>query len=113
MIYTGTFDLAGSTVSIQDKIWNSLHIRKGSWFQRPDFGSELHLLSREKQSPDVLKTAEGMVRAALKWLTDSDKLTDLTISTSFPSNGKLLIQIQGTSSGESVSMNYFVPVKGA
>ena len=85
-------------------------MRKGSWFQRPSFGSDLHLLAREKQVASIHSTARRMVSDCLKWLTDSGRLENLTISTSIPRSGTLLISIQGESADKPVAMDYFVPV---
>jgi phage gp46-like protein len=42
-----TFDPAGD---IMNNVYLSLVVKRGSWFQNPEFGSRLHLLQRAKNT---------------------------------------------------------------
>jgi len=70
-----SFDKADT---IFNNVYLSLTLRRGSWFQNPDFGSRLHLL--KKNTPRAAALAESYAREALRWLLDAGKATVITVT---------------------------------
>lgn len=73
-----TFDKAETMIN---NIYLSLIIEKGSFFYDPTFGSRLHELKREKNTPATARKAEDYCREALQWLLDTGKATRIDIYT--------------------------------
>lgn len=63
-----TFEMAEN---IFNNIYLSLKVRKGSFFQNPEFGSRLHLL--KKNTPRAAALAEEYAKEALQWLIDTGR----------------------------------------
>ncbi len=106
-----TFD---KVTDIMNNIYLSLMVKKGSFFQTPEFGSRLHLLHRAKNTAGTAKLAEEYCKEALQWLLDTgrakkidvysqrDRLQDLN-------RLKLLVEVT-QSDGRQVSFETFVEV---
>lgn len=65
--------------NIMNNIYLSLMIRRGAWFQNPDFGSRLHLLLRAKNTPHTAALAEDYCKEALQWLIDTGRATKISV----------------------------------
>lgn len=105
-----SLDLSAST-PLEDAIWLSLNTRRGSFWQRPQLGSDLYTLEREVLTPDLPKRVEGMVRSALAWLVGLDRLRDLVVVVTVPRPHMLAIQIGATGiNGQPIDLSMFVPV---
>lgn len=76
--------------------------RGGCWMDSyPDIegdvtGSLLWLLTREKQTTEVLQRAERYARTALQWLLDDRVASAVTIAASYPLVGVLALAIEIT-----------------
>lgn len=70
-----TFDKA---TNLFNNVYLSLMIRQGSWFYNPQFGSRLHLLT--KNVPRVAALAEEYAREALQWLLDTGRVRSIEVS---------------------------------
>lgn len=57
------------------------------------FGSRLWLLSREKQTEETRRRAEGYVREALEWLTDDKLAARVVVIASWVAVGTLDIEV--------------------
>lgn len=57
------------------------------------FGSLLWLLAREKQTTDVLNRSRQYAQDALAWMTEDKIAQRVSVATSFPYQGWLLIDI--------------------
>lgn len=73
-----TFEKADN---IMNNVFLSLMIRKGSFFQNPDFGSRLHLLKRAKNTDKTAALAEQYCKEALQWLLDTERAKKIEIFT--------------------------------
>ena len=82
--------------------WGDLPLDTADDRPAPDFiGSQLWLLAREKQLPEVARRAEHYAREALQWMLDDDVATRIDAVATFPQLGWIKLQItiwQGTSS---------------
>ena len=82
--------------------WGDLPLDTADDPPAPDFiGSQLWLLAREKQLPEVARRAEHYAREALQWMLDGDVATRIDAVATFPQLGWIQLQItiwQGTSS---------------
>ena len=106
-----TFDPAGD---IMNNIYLSLVVRRGSWFQNPDFGSRLHLLERAKNTEKTAALAEEYCREALQWLIDTGRATRIDVRTERDRSQdlhrlKLLVEVT-QADGRQVSFERFVEV---
>jgi len=73
-----TFDPAED---IMNNVFLSLMVKRGSWFQNPDFGSRLHLLQRAKNTEKTAALAEEYCKEALRWLIDTGRATRIDVHT--------------------------------
>lgn len=106
-----TFDPAGN---IMNNVYLSLVVRRGSWFQNPDFGSRLHLLERAKNTQKTAALAEEYCREALQWLIDTGRATKIDVHTERDRSQdlhrlKLLVEVT-QADGRTVSFDRFVEV---
>lgn len=65
--------------SIYNLIWTSLNVKKGSFFQNPEFGSRLSELTREKNVERVRLLSIDYSKDALQWLIDAGKATAVEV----------------------------------
>jgi phage gp46-like protein len=63
-------------VDLSTDIFNSLNINYGSFFQRPTFGSKLHLIKKITESN--IRLAQQYVLEALDWLKQTGRATTIT-----------------------------------
>jgi phage gp46-like protein len=56
-------------------------VKRGSWFQNPEFGSRLHLLQRAKNTEKTAALAEEYCKEALEWLIDTGRATRIDVHT--------------------------------
>ncbi len=106
-----TFDPAGD---IMNNVYLSLVVKRGSWFQNPDFGSRLHLLQRAKNTEKTAALAEEYCREALQWLLDVGRATKIDVRTERDRSQdlhrlKLLVEVT-QADGRTVSFDRFVEV---
>jgi len=106
-----TFDPAGD---IMNNVYLSLVVKRGSWFQNPDFGSRLHLLQRAKNTEKTAALAEEYCREALQWLIDTGRATKIDVHTERDRSEdlhrlKLLVEVT-QADGRTVSFDRFVEV---
>jgi phage gp46-like protein len=106
-----TFDPAGD---IMNNVYLSLVVKRGSWFQNPDFGSRLHLLQRAKNTEKTAALAEEYCREALAWLIDCGRATKIDVHTERDRSQdlhrlKLLVEVT-QADGRTVSFDRFVEV---
>ncbi len=73
-----TFDPAED---IMNNVFLSLMVKRGSWFQNPEFGSRLHLLQRAKNTEKTAALAEEYCKEALRWLIDTGRATRIDVHT--------------------------------
>jgi phage gp46-like protein len=71
----------GKSETMINNIYLSLMVKKGSFFYDPTFGSRLHELGREKNTPATARKAEDYCREALQWLLDTGKATLINVYT--------------------------------
>lgn len=97
--------------TLADAAWLLIHLRRGSFFQRPDIGSDLHLLRNDKATPATPGKAESMARRALQPLIDQGRATSVAPSAFLvsPTSLQLGVRINATS-GKDVDLTTFVPV---
>ncbi len=106
-----TFDPAGD---IMNNVYLSLVVKRGSWFQNPEFGSRLHLLQRAKNTEKTAALAEEYCREALQWLLDNGRATRVDVHTERDRSQdlhrlKLLVEVT-QADGRTVSFDRFVEV---
>jgi len=106
-----TFDPAED---IMNNVYLSLVVRKGSWFQNPEFGSRLHLLQRAKNTEKTAALAEEYCKEALRWLIDTGRATRIDVHTQRDRTQdlhrlKLLVEVT-QADGRQVSFGTFVEV---
>ena len=66
---------------IRNNVFLSLVVKRGSWFQNPDFGSRLHLLHRAKNTERTAALARDYCLEALAWLKETGRATDIEVET--------------------------------
>lgn len=106
-----TFEPAGD---IMNNVYLSLVVRRGSWFQNPEFGSRLHLLERAKNTEKTAALAEEYCREALAWLIDCGRATKIDVHTERDRSQdlhrlKLIVEVT-QADGRTVSFDRFVEV---
>jgi len=57
----------------------SLMVSKGSFFQRPAFGSRLHLLHRSKMTARTAALAVAYCKEALQWIIDLGRAISIDV----------------------------------
>ncbi|NLT24774.1 MAG: hypothetical protein GXX82_17150 [Syntrophorhabdus sp.] len=106
-----TFDPAED---IMNNVYLSLVVKRGSWFQNPEFGSRLHLLQRAKNTEKTAALAEEYCKEALRWLIDTGRATNVVVYTERDRTQdlhrlKLLVEVT-QADGRQVSFGTFVEV---
>jgi len=106
-----TFGPAGD---IMNNVYLSLVVKRGSWFQNPDFGSRLHLLQRAKNTEKTAALAEEYGQEALQWLIDTARATKIDVHTERDRSQdlhrlKLLVEVT-QADGRTVTFDRFVEV---
>lgn len=81
-----------------DVIPDGEEYRRGWWADETTdkIGSRLWLLSREKQTPDVLTRASEYAREALQWLLDDKIASAVDVESEFVGNGILGLAVSIT-----------------
>ncbi|USE78056.1 phage GP46 family protein [Cupriavidus gilardii] len=97
-----TADYAGrQTDTLANAVYLRLATPLGSWWADPTLGSRLHELKREKDVARVAVLARQYAEQALRPLLNDGRATAITVQTSRPRSGWLLLQITVTqASGE-------------
>lgn len=68
---------------------------RGWWADpRPEFGSLLWLMEREKQLPETLELAKETVRDALAWLTREGVAESIDVAATWAARGVLVLRIE-------------------
>ncbi len=70
----------GISEGLRSNFYLSLHIKKGTWFHDPNFGSLLHEIKTLTESD--LNLAKSYAFDALKWMIDIGKLKSINVETS-------------------------------
>lgn len=97
------------SMPLEDAIKLSIMTPRGSYWQRPEFGSDLHTLDRI--TADTPKQAEGIVQRSLNWMVKLDRLRDLKVVATVPRPSTLLIKTDAKGiNGQPLSLSMFVPV---
>jgi phage gp46-like protein len=99
--------------TFMNNLYLSLMVNKGSFFQNPDFGSRLYLLSRAKNTVQTPNAAVEYAKEALQWLLDAGRITQLNVDYEMdPENiNWLKLLVDATqANGKKVSFDYFVEV---
>jgi len=91
-------DLSAAETTLANNIHISLAVRRGSWWLNPAFGSELGTLRREKATAATAQLVGSYIQAALKWLTDSGKLTKVIVTTEIGA-GRINYTVTATARG--------------
>lgn len=79
--------------SLPNNIWLSLHIARGVFFIKPDFGSRLHTL--KKITDNNLRLAEAYCTEALQWLVTTGRIagTDVIAARDSDVPGRIIINV--------------------
>ena len=106
-----TFNTATNTMN---NVYLSLMVRRGSFFQNPEFGSRLHELSREKNTEETAFLVREYCKEALQWLIECGRATRVDVYTERdPSEDlhriKFLVEVT-QADGRVVSFEKFVEV---
>ena len=97
--------------TIMNNVYLSLMVKRGSFFQNPDFGSRLHLLTRAKNTDATARLAKEYCIEALKWLKDTGRATDIKIETEKADQHRLNLRVQVTqANGRDVSFETFLTI---
>lgn len=88
----------------------SLETKKESFFQRRDFGSDLHQLIREKDDEFTRTSIPGRVRVALQWMLSAEIISNLETSVTRVRSGLLCIECSAQYNGRPISLTQFFPV---
>ncbi len=108
-----TYDEA-TNGNLYNNIYLSLMVKRGSFFQNTDFGSRLHLLQREKNTPRVEALAVEYCKEALAWLIDAGRVESFDYDTERDTTqnpGRLKIVITATKAdGDAVPFTTYVEV---
>lgn len=99
------------TWTVRDTAWHSLKIRRGAYWQRPDLGSDLHLLRNQKSTPTTLARAEAMAQKALAWMVSQGMLLSTSSSAAFdgPRRLRLRVTLIGLDR-KPIDLQTFIPV---
>jgi phage gp46-like protein len=106
-----TFD---QTTSLGNNVYLSLMVKRGSFFQDPNFGSRLYLLQRAKNTARNEGLAIAYAREALAWLVSSGRATKINVTALInPAwsiwGMKFDVQVF-QASGQSVTFTIYTPV---
>jgi phage gp46-like protein len=63
--------------SLAGSVYLSLHVRRGSWVDRPEFGSRLHEITLI--TTDAIPLARQYCEDALRWLVDLKRLSSIQV----------------------------------
>lgn len=100
--------------NLMNNIYLSLVIKRGAWFQNPNFGSRLHLLQRAKNTEQTAALAEEYCKEALQWLIDTGRARNIDVIAQRDRSQdlhRLLLQVTVTATtGEPVTFTTFVEV---
>lgn len=97
LIDSSTRDYAGiRTTTLENAVYLRLETPLGSWWADKTVGSRLHELIREKDKQRVDKLAVQYAEQALKPLRDDGRASNITVTSSRPQAGCLMLQISVT-----------------
>jgi phage gp46-like protein len=96
--------------SIIQNIWLSIFIKKGSFWAAPDLGSRLYLV--KKVIPSAAVDAKAYIDECLKWLLDSGRMLDVTVTCELNATQKRIdISVVGhKGTGQDVKFDTFYQV---
>lgn len=100
----------GNTTEIIEMIQVSLGLRKGSFFQRPDMGSDLHLLKKEKDDDQTMNSIPGRIKKALQWMLTASIITDLSTTVTRVRPGMIMAITIASYRGKPIKVENFYPV---
>jgi phage gp46-like protein len=100
--------------NLANNVYLSLMVKRGSFFQNPDFGSRLHLLQREKNTPRTEALAIEYCKEALAWLIETGRVSKFEYFTERDKAQVLerlkIIVVATKADGDTVSFATFVEV---
>ena len=94
------------TDSLLNNILLSIHVRKGTLFSYPEFGSELH---KVKRLNDINIThARSYALSALKWVVDTGRAKDIHVDvTSTKSSLAIVVDVTKNDGEKTTYITYF------
>ena len=106
-----TGDYTGNTISnVQNAIVIRLRTPLGTWWADKSIGSQLHLLQREKDLARVALLAKQYAEEALQPIVDDGRADEITVSTSQPKNGWLILHIRVQTAQGGFDYDHRVPI---
>lgn len=81
-----TQDIALDT---RNNVLLSLNIKKGSYFHKPDFGSDLHNI--KSTTDNDVQLAKQRAASAIKWMVDAQKISNVKIDAQKITHGITLV----------------------
>ena len=106
-----TGDYTGKTINnLQNAIVIRLRTLLGTWGADKTIGSQLHLLQREKDLARVALLAKQYAEEALQPIVDDGRADEITVSTSQPQNGWLILHIRVQTAQGGFDYDHRVPI---
>lgn len=106
-----TGDYTGKVINtLQNAVYIRLVTPLGSWWADPTIGSQLHLLQREKDLVRVALLAKQYAEEALQPIVADGRADEITVSTSQPKNGWLILHIRVQTAQGGFDYNHRVPI---
>lgn len=100
----------GKTSDVIEMIQVSLGLREGSFFQRPEMGSDLHLLKKEKDDAETMASIPGRIKKALQWMLTAGTISDLATTVTRVRPGLLMTYTTARYRGKPIKVENFYPV---
>lgn len=106
-----TGDYTGNTINnLQNAVVIRLRTPLGTWWADKTIGSQLHLLQREKDLERVALLAKQYAEEALQPIVDDGRADSITVSTSQPHNGRLVLHIRVETAQGGFDYDHRVPI---
>lgn len=106
-----TGDYTGNTINhLQNAIVIRLRTPLGTWWADATIGSQLHLLQREKDLERVALLAKQYAEESLQPIIDDGRADEITVSTSRPKNGWLILHIRVQTAQGGFDYDHRVPI---
>lgn len=106
-----TGDYTGKTINtLQNAVYIRLTTPLGSWWADKTIGSLLHLLQREKDLERVALLAKQYAEEALQPIVADGRADAITVTTSQPKNGWLMLHIRVATAQGGFDYDHRVPI---
>ena len=107
-----TYDKA---TTLENNIYLSLTVQRGSFFANTSFGSRLHLLQRGKNTNRTMRLAIDYAKEALQWMIDTGKARTVEVWAERDRiqdihRLKLLVEVIPVNSDQPVAFSIFIEV---